>query len=144
MFVLPSDREGLPNSLLEAMACGLACVAPASAAGDQVLDPSSGVVPPSNDPRDLADALAALEHDPEHRARLGAGARTAAQHYGLDAVTDRYESCTAPTLTSPPQRTLSGPRPRRERSEKRRARHNGRSQAPNSELGTEVIPEAQE
>ena len=69
VFVLPSDREGLPNSLLEAMACGLACVAPASAAGDQVLDASSGVVPPSNDARDLADALAALEDDPEHRAR---------------------------------------------------------------------------
>jgi glycosyltransferase involved in cell wall biosynthesis len=91
VFVLPSDREGLPNSLLEAMACGLACVAPASAAGDQVLDPTSGIVPPSNDPRDLADALARLQEDPELRARLGAGARHAAQHYGLDAVTDRYE-----------------------------------------------------
>jgi glycosyltransferase involved in cell wall biosynthesis len=91
-FVLPSDREGLPNSLLEAMACGLACVAPASAAGDQVLDPSSGVVPPSNDPRDLAAALAALEHDPARRAELAAGARDAVAHYSLDAVTDRYES----------------------------------------------------
>ena len=91
VFVLPSDREGLSNSLLEAMACGLPCVAPASAAGDQVLDPSSGIVPPSNDPRDLADALAHLE-DPDLRARLGAGARPAAQHYSLDAVTDRYET----------------------------------------------------
>jgi glycosyltransferase involved in cell wall biosynthesis len=92
VFVLPSDREGLPNSLLEAMACGLACIAPASAAGDQVLDPSSGVVPPSNDPRDLADALAALEHDPDHRARLGAGARAAVAEYSLEAVTDRYDA----------------------------------------------------
>jgi glycosyltransferase involved in cell wall biosynthesis len=91
VFVLPSDREGLPNSLLEAMACGLACVAPASAAGDQVLDASSGVVPPSNDPRDLAVALAELEHDPARRAGLGIGARHAAAHYSLDAVTDRYE-----------------------------------------------------
>ena len=92
VFVLPSDREGLPNSLLEAMACGLACIAPASAAGDQVLDAASGVVPPSNDPRDLAAALAALEHDPQQRATLGAGARRAAAHYSLDAVIDRYES----------------------------------------------------
>jgi glycosyltransferase involved in cell wall biosynthesis len=91
VFVLPSDREGLPNSLLEAMACGLACVAPPSAAGDQVLDPSSGVVPPSNDPRDLADALAALEHDPDHRAGLGAGARAAVRNYGIESVTDRYD-----------------------------------------------------
>ncbi|MDQ1466397.1 MAG: D-inositol-3-phosphate glycosyltransferase [Actinomycetota bacterium] len=92
VFVLPSDREGLPNSLLEAMACGLACVAPASAAGDQVLDTESGVIPPSNDPHDLAAALAALEHDPEQRARLGLGARRAAQRYGLEAVIDRYET----------------------------------------------------
>jgi glycosyltransferase involved in cell wall biosynthesis len=92
VFVLPSDREGLPNSLLEAMACGLACVAPASAAGDQVLDATSGVVPPSNEPRDLAAALAELEQDPEYRARLGAGARIAAQRYNLAAVTDRYDT----------------------------------------------------
>ncbi len=96
VFVLPSDREGLPNSLLEAMACGLACVAPASAAGDQVLDASSGIVPPSNDPRDLADALTALE-DHAYRTRLGAGARDAVRRYSLDAVTDRYESLYRPS-----------------------------------------------
>ena len=67
-------------------------VAPASAAGDQVLDRDLGVVPPSNDPRDLAAALAELEHDPEYRARLGSGARIAAQRYNLAAVTDRYDS----------------------------------------------------
>ncbi len=92
VFVLPSDREGLPNSLLEAMACGLACVAPPSAAGDQVMDASSGVIPPSNRPRDLADALLALSADPQWRARLGVGARDAAHTYGLEAVTDRYEA----------------------------------------------------
>jgi glycosyltransferase involved in cell wall biosynthesis len=91
VFVLPSDREGLSNSLLEAMACGLPCVAPASAGGDQVLDPTSGIVPPSNDPRDLADAFARLQ-DPAVRARLGTGARLAAQQYSLDTITTRYEA----------------------------------------------------
>lgn len=90
-FVLPSDREGLSNSLLEALACGVPCVAPASAGGDQVLDPSSGIVPPSNDPRDLAAALARLQ-DPELRDRLRTGARLAAERYSLDAVTNRYET----------------------------------------------------
>jgi glycosyltransferase involved in cell wall biosynthesis len=90
VFVLPSDREGLSNSLLEAMACGLACIAPPSAGGDQVLDASSGIVPPSNDPRELAAALATLD-DPEVRARLGAGARRAVTAYSLDSVIDRYE-----------------------------------------------------
>jgi len=91
VFVLPSDREGLSNSLLEALACGLPCVAPASAGGDQVLDASSGIVPPSNDPRDLAAALARLQ-DSDLRARLRTGARLAAERYSLDAVTTRYET----------------------------------------------------
>jgi L-malate glycosyltransferase len=91
VFVLPSDREGLSNSLLEAMACGLPCVAPASAGGDQVLDASSGIIPPSNDPRDLSDAFARLQ-DPALRARLGTGARLAAQQYSLDIITTRYET----------------------------------------------------
>jgi glycosyltransferase involved in cell wall biosynthesis len=91
VFVLPSDREGLSNSLLEAMACGLACVAPPSAGGDQVLDATSGIVPPSNDPRELAAALATLD-DPAERARLGAGARRAATAYGLASVIGQYEA----------------------------------------------------
>jgi glycosyltransferase involved in cell wall biosynthesis len=81
-FVLPSEREGLSNSLLEAMACGLACVAPASAGGAEMLGDGSGappiVVPPDNSVPALHAALAALAADPSERARLGAAARTAA------------------------------------------------------------------
>ncbi len=92
VFVLPSDREGLPNAILEAMACGLACIAPASAGGDQVLDETTGLIPPSNSADDLTTAIMSLAIDPERRARLGAAAAVAARAYGLEAVADRYES----------------------------------------------------
>lgn len=85
-FVLPSEREGLSNSLLEAMASGLACVAPASAGGDILLAGGLGAVPPDNSPAALHGALAELAADPEQRRRLGAAARAAAAVAARPAV----------------------------------------------------------
>jgi glycosyltransferase involved in cell wall biosynthesis len=90
VFALPSLREGMPNSLLEAMACGLACVAPPSAGGDELLDGETGVVPPSNEPADLLDALRELADDPERRARIGRAARARASGFGVDRVVERF------------------------------------------------------
>jgi glycosyltransferase involved in cell wall biosynthesis len=74
--VLPSRREGLPKSLLEAAACGRPIVATdvpgcreIARAGDNAL-----LVPP-DDPVALADALDALAADPERRRRFGAAGR---------------------------------------------------------------------
>jgi glycosyltransferase involved in cell wall biosynthesis len=90
-FVLPSDREGLSNSVLEALATGLPVVAPASAAGDQVLDETCGIVPESNDPADLFDALTELADRPDYRARLARGARQAAERFAVARVVNEYE-----------------------------------------------------
>lgn len=79
VFVLPSSREGMPNSLVEAMACGLPCIAPPSAGGDQVLTPDTGIVPPTNSPDDLLAALVPLADDAEGRRRMGKAAAEAGQ-----------------------------------------------------------------
>jgi glycosyltransferase involved in cell wall biosynthesis len=91
VFVLPSSREGMPNTLLEALACGVACVAPRSAGGDAVLANGAGMVPPSNDPGDLLGALWALAGDAEFRAALGRTGAASTASFDVDVVTDAYE-----------------------------------------------------
>lgn len=91
IFVLPSDREGMPNSLLEAMACGLPCVAPASAAGDEVLSDGAGIVPPSNSPGDLIDTIRPLVVDPRARHTIGALAQEKAWRWSVPAIMDSYQ-----------------------------------------------------
>jgi glycosyltransferase involved in cell wall biosynthesis len=74
--VLPSRREGLPKSLLEAAACGRALVATdvpgcreIARAGENAL-----LVPP-DDPAALAQALETLATDPALRGRFAAASR---------------------------------------------------------------------
>jgi glycosyltransferase involved in cell wall biosynthesis len=74
--VLPSRREGLPKSLLEAAAFGRPIVATDVPGCREIArhDVNAFVVPP-DDPVALADAIAVLARDPALRARLGAAGR---------------------------------------------------------------------
>lgn len=73
---LPSYREGLPKSLLEAMASGLPCVATdVPGCRSLVRDGETGLLVPPRDPAALAGALARLIADPALRERLGAAGR---------------------------------------------------------------------
>jgi len=75
VFVLSSIREGLPVSLLEAMAAGTAIVATAvGGIPDAITDGESGLLVPPGDANVLADALARCLEDPGLRKRLGAAA----------------------------------------------------------------------
>ena len=74
--VLPSRREGLPKSLLEAAACGRPMVATDAPGCREVAIPErTGLLVPVDDAAALAAALARLATDAELRVRLGAEAR---------------------------------------------------------------------
>ena len=74
--VLPSYREGLPKSLLEAASCGRAMVATdVPGCRDICRDEETGLLVPHKNSDALAEALARLAGDPELRGRLGARAR---------------------------------------------------------------------
>lgn len=79
MFVLPSSKEGMPWSLLEAMAAGLPCIATDVGACKWMLEPDAGIIVPSNDAEALRTAITSLMNDPERRTTLGAAARHAVE-----------------------------------------------------------------
>jgi glycosyltransferase involved in cell wall biosynthesis len=82
VFVLPSVRDaagnvdGLPNVLLEAMACGLPCVATHIGGVPLVIqDGVNGILCPPDDSTRLSQAIALVVGDGSLRARLGREAR---------------------------------------------------------------------
>lgn len=73
---LPSHREGLPKSLLEAAASGRPMVATdAPGCREIVLQNRTGLLVPIEDPEALADAIATLATSQELRKRYGLAAR---------------------------------------------------------------------
>jgi len=90
--VLPSRWEGMPNALLEAMACGLACVATrVSGSEDVIQHGTNGLLVESEDYMGMAEAILTLLQNPETASCYGqAACKTIAQDYSLEYITDRY------------------------------------------------------
>ena len=74
--VLPSRREGLPKSLLEAAACGRPLIATDVPGCREIArDGVNAVLVPWDNPDALADAIERLMNAPDLRARFGAASR---------------------------------------------------------------------
>ncbi len=91
---LPSLWEGLPNTLLEAMALGLPVVASAvDGVPEVILNGKTGVLVPPDAPAALAKALKDLAADPARRAALGAAAHAAVmEKFTLTRMMDEYQN----------------------------------------------------
>jgi len=93
--VLPSfGDEGVPQSLMQAAACGLPAIStPIGAIPEAVRDGKTGLLVPPRDVKALASALAYLMTHDELRGHMGQAAREYAQrHFGIDRMLDAMEA----------------------------------------------------
>ena len=89
VFCLPcrvldnGDRDGLPNVLMEAMACGLPVITtPVSGIPEIIDDGHNGALVPPNDAEALANAILRISGDPMLARNLGrAGRLTVLEHF---------------------------------------------------------------
>jgi sugar transferase (PEP-CTERM/EpsH1 system associated) len=92
VFVLPSQAEGISNTILEAMASGLPVIATAVGGNPELVLPgvTGQLVPPANSVA-LADALLCYAGDAALRQKNGlAGRKRAEQVFSLDGMVERY------------------------------------------------------
>jgi glycosyltransferase involved in cell wall biosynthesis len=86
-MVRPSLTEGLPLTVMEAMAAGVPVVAFAVAGTPEIItDGYNGMLVPSADPGRLSEALTRLIQDPSGARQMGERARTSMRERSWDAV----------------------------------------------------------
>jgi sugar transferase (PEP-CTERM/EpsH1 system associated) len=92
IFALPSLAEGISNTILEAMACGVPVVATRVGGNPELIrDGRTGHLVAAADPRALGEALLALLHDSAARRSLGQAARAECEHhFSLDRMVAKY------------------------------------------------------
>lgn len=99
IWVMSSNSETAPLSLLEAMAAGKPIVTTdCGGPGEIVRHGETGLVCPTRDPGSLASAVARLVDDGEEAARFGANAQRESEKYSLVEMLRKLESFYLETL----------------------------------------------
>jgi glycosyltransferase involved in cell wall biosynthesis len=111
--VLPSRREGLPLSLLEAAACGRPVVATDVPGCREIARANlNALLVPSDDPAALADAIARLASDADLRQRFGsAGRQLVETEFSSTRIGEDIVALYRKLLRIPPGPLRSFPRP---------------------------------
>ena len=91
LFVLASDHEGLPVTVMEALTLGVPVVAPAVGGLREVVSAENGILVAPGDPQALADAIVRVA-DPTVRAELADGAARTGTKFSSKAAVDRIDA----------------------------------------------------
>ena len=102
VFVLSTRSEGLPLSILEAMAAAVPVVASnVGGVAELVVEGETGMLVPPGDPAALGEAIERLLADQSLARRLGEAARTrVAEHFDLTAVQEAHVALYRRTLAT--------------------------------------------
>jgi glycosyltransferase involved in cell wall biosynthesis len=94
IFLFPSRHEGMPNAVLEAMACGLPIVATRIAGNEElVINGETGLLVQTENVDELRDALRKILSDPNLRKQMGiASRRRVEENYSWKNVAEQYKN----------------------------------------------------
>ena len=95
MFVLPSDYEGLSNSMLEAMAIGLPVICtdcPPGGARMMIQNKENGLLTSVGDVESLCQAMCYMADNPDRAQEMGQEATKVREKLSLDAICTQWEN----------------------------------------------------
>lgn len=100
VFLFPSKKEGMPNAVLEAMACGVPALVSSTAGVARLIVPGvNGYALDPADERAFVDRLVPLLRDESLRASLGRSARAqVVENFSLERIAQRYQELYAELL----------------------------------------------
>lgn len=91
IFVLSSNYEGMPNSLMEAMALGLPVISTRVAGTNELIDgKENGILINIGDEKGLVEALIQLIENPDLRYYYGKNAKEQMKNYRKEIILDRW------------------------------------------------------
>lgn len=94
IFVLPSNSEGMPNALMEAMALGLACIAtdcPIGGSAILIKDGENGLLVPMNDVDEMEKGIEKLIENKDFASKLREEAKKVIQEYDVKNICKEWE-----------------------------------------------------
>ena len=92
VFCFPSFREGLPVSMIEAMACGLPVVCSRIRGSSDLIDEEAGHLVNADDVYGFAKAISILAEDESLRSRMGTVNKENAWQYSTDLIVEMVKS----------------------------------------------------
>lgn len=95
LFVLPSNYEGMPNVLMEAMALGVPCISTDCPVGGPkylIQDGINGLLVERNNPEELETAISKVLSNKEFAHEIGKNARKISQDLSYEKIYSKWEA----------------------------------------------------